>query len=108
MSNSSDASDATEVPLLRHAVATLRTGLLSIVGGVLCGTGLMVATLWLVARGGDDVGAHLGLLSYYFPGYEVSGVGSLIGFFWGAFTGALLGAVFGWVYNRVAKLRERE
>lgn len=96
-----------ETQLLRHAVARLRTGILSLVGGVLGGTGLMVATLWLVIRGGKDVGAHLGLLKNYFPGYEVSGVGSLIGFAWGALTGALLGGITAWIYNRVVDFRDQ-
>ena len=101
------ATSTTEVRLLKHAIARLRTGILMMVSGLLCGAGLMIATLWLVVLGGDDVGQHLGLLGNYFPGYEVSVVGSLIGFAWAALTGALLGGATGWIYNRVIELRDR-
>ena len=51
-------------------------------------------TIWLVLRGPRPsqtrVGPTLGLLRYYFPGYEVSVLGSFIGFFYGALAGALI------------------
>ncbi len=100
-------SSLSEDQLLRNAVARIRTGALTLLGATICGVGLFVATIWLVIRGGHEVGPHLGLLAHYYPGYEVSGVGSLVGFFWGAVTGAILGCVTGWIYNRVADLRDR-
>ena len=38
---------------------------------------------WLVIRGGSSVGAHLGLLGQYFPGYSVTWSGCILGFFYG-------------------------
>ena len=52
----------------------------ALAAGTLAGLGLFVATNLLVLRGGEDVGTHLGLLSIYFPFYDVTFFGSLIGF----------------------------
>ena len=49
--------------------------------GALLAVGLFLATNILLIRGGDNVGAHLQLLSVYFPGYDVSFLCSLIGAF---------------------------
>jgi len=56
-------------------------------------------------RGGDSVGAHLSLLSIFFPGYSVSWSGALAGLFWGFAGGGLSGMVLYWSYSRM--LRER-
>ncbi len=53
----------------------------------------MVATLALVIKGGEDVGTHLGLLSNFFPGYEVSVGGACIGFVYAFVLGYALGRV---------------
>ena len=98
-------STVSEEVLIRSAVARLRAGILAIVCGLLTGTGLFVATAWLVVRGGETVGPHLGLLRYYLPGYSVTWSGALLGFFYGVLLGALVGGLTGWIYNRVADLR---
>lgn len=95
----------TEEELLHRAVARLRAGILAIVFGLVSGTGLLLATLWLVVRGGHFVGLHLNLLSNYFPGYRVSWGGSIIGFFYAAALGAIVGWLIAWFYNAVVSLR---
>jgi hypothetical protein len=71
--------------------------------GVLFGLALLVATLILVVRGGEDVGQHLGLLSSYFWGYDVTYVGSLVGFVYAFVVGYLTGRVICGVYNRASR-----
>ena len=73
--------------------------------GLAAGFVLFIATLFLVIKGGQNVGAHLGLLSQFFPGYSVTFAGSFIGFAYGFATGFVGGWLIGWVYNRVALLR---
>jgi hypothetical protein len=73
--------------------------------GLLLGLGLFVATNFLVLKGGPDVGAHLGLLSAFFPGYRVTFLGSLLGFMYAFVLGYGLGRVIGEVYNRLALRR---
>jgi hypothetical protein len=73
--------------------------------GLAAGFVLFTATLFLVIKGGQDVGAHLGLLNQFFPGYTVTILGSFIGFAYAFVTGFIAGWLIGWVYNRVALLR---
>lgn len=70
--------------------------------GLLLGLGLFVATLVLVLKGGDNVGAHLGLLSQYFPGYRVTMIGAFLGFVYGFVLGYVLGRLIGVIYNLLA------
>ena len=91
-----------EEELILRSIARLRAGIMAIVFGVLSGTGLLLATVWLLVRGGPNVGQHLRLLGHFFPGYAVTPVGALVGFFWAALAGAALGWLVAWVYNFVA------
>lgn len=91
--------------LVARTIAHLRAGIVAIVSGMVGGFALFAATLWLVVRGGPNVGQHLGLLRSYYPGYEVTWTGSLIGFAYGALTGALLGWCVAWLYNSLAGWR---
>jgi hypothetical protein len=91
--------------LLHATAARLRASVMAVVFGLMGGTGLFVATLWLVVRGGETVGPHLGLLGQYFPGYTVTWAGCFIGFGYGAVTGAVTGWSVAWLYNRIADRR---
>ena len=71
--------------------------------GLLFGLGLLIATNLLVIRGGANVGAHLGLLSVYFPGYSVTFLGSLIGFVYAFVIGYGLGRIVGTVYDKLVE-----
>lgn len=90
---------------LHAAVARLRAGIMATVFGMVGGAGLFLATIWLVIRGGPNVGKHLGLLVNYFPGYSVTWKGAVIGILYGALIGALVGWLVSWVYNSVADRR---
>jgi hypothetical protein len=70
--------------------------------GLLFGGGLFLATIFLVIRGGPMVGQHLRLLSVFFPGYQVTWLGAIIGFVYAFVLGYALGRVIGSVYNRLA------
>jgi hypothetical protein len=89
--------------LLGRATARLRASILATAFAIIGGTGLFVATAWLLVQGGDVVGPHLGLLGVYFPGYTVSWPGALMGFVYGGITGGVMGWAIAWFYNRVAK-----
>ena len=87
---------------LDQAVIMLNAKLLGIVLGVLSGAGLFLATNFLVLKGGARVGAHLGLLASFFPGYRVTFAGSIIGFCYAFVVGFVAGVILGTVYNKVA------
>ncbi len=71
--------------------------------GMLTGFGLFAATLWLVIKGGENVGQHLELLSQYFPGYSVTFPGACFGLLWGFFVGYALGRAICLFYNFAAR-----
>jgi hypothetical protein len=73
--------------------------------GLLAGIGLFLATMILVLKGGPDTGRHLGLLGQYFPGYDVTFLGALIGFAYAFVAAYLLGRLICFVYNLSAKRR---
>jgi hypothetical protein len=76
--------------------------------GLVLGVGLLVATNILVLQGGPNVGAHLRLLSTYFPGYRVTFVGSLIGFVYAFVVGYGLGSLIAGIYDKlVARAYDR-
>lgn len=87
---------------LNAAILLLNGRAWGIALGLLLGGGLLVATLFLVFKGGPNVGQHLSLLSVFFPGYSVSVVGGMIGFVYAFVLGYALGRLVGIVYNRLA------
>lgn len=101
-----EPADANTERLLREIVR-LDAVTMGIAFGVLGGWGLFIATLWLVLKGGSEVGPHLTLLVNYFPGYRVSFMGSFIGFGYGFVTGFIIGALVAWLYNYIVWLRSR-
>ena len=79
-----------------------------IVVGLMVGLAILIATLWLVLKGGPVVGPHLGLLSQFFVGYDVTFLGSLIGFGYGFAFGFSIGYVTAKIYNSLAAWRENQ
>lgn len=93
-----------EVVLVR--LLRLNAAVQGIATGLVAGLGLFVATNWLVLKGGPTVGPHLGLLGQFFPGYQVTFVGSLVGLAYGCGCGFLIGYFVSSVYNWIAARRE--
>jgi len=69
----------------------------AVAAGIVWGVLLFVFTVVETARG---LGHTLGLLSFWYPGYSISYLGSMAGLVYGFVSGALIGAVFCWLYNR--------
>jgi len=74
--------------------------------GILLGSILFLATMFLVLKGGDVVGPHLSLLGQFFWGYSVTFWGSFIGFLYGFLTGFILGYLVAALYNFFLNLRD--
>lgn len=89
----------------RSAIARIRAGIMAVVFGMLGGTSLFLATVWLLIQDGPDVGKHLSLLGNYFPGYRVTWWGAPLGFVYGALAGAIAGGALAFLYNRIADWR---
>lgn len=96
-----------EEELLKHAVLRLNGHILGFVLGAIGALVIFVATNWLVLKGGDVVGPHLGLLGQFFIGYSVTFMGSFIGAAYGFIGGYAGGLLIGWIYNAVVFLKTR-
>lgn len=98
---------AREEQLLKQAVLRLNGHILGFIFGVIGALGIFAATNWLVLKGGEVVGPHLGLLDQFFIGYSVTFTGSFIGAAYAFVLGYLSGLFIGWVYNAVIFLKNR-
>jgi hypothetical protein len=94
-----------QLVLVTRTIARLRAAIFAVVMAMVAGFGLFAATLWLVIKGGPNVGQNLGLLRAYFPGYTVTWAGSIVGFLYGALTGAVLGWCVASLYNALSRRR---
>lgn len=98
-----------EKPLEKFVLARLlrlNATVQGVVTGIVVGLGIFVATNWLILKGGDVVGPHLSLLNQFLIGYEVTFVGSLIGFGYGFVGGFIVGYLVAIMYNWIAGFRE--
>jgi hypothetical protein len=98
-----DRLTAQEERILRRTLLRANEQGWGIAIGLLFGLGLFLATVVLVLKGGPNPGPHLGLLRIYFPGYSVTGLGSLIGFVYAFVVGYAVGRTIATIYNRLLK-----
>ena len=100
-----DEKDLKKIVLVR--TLKLNAKIQGIIAGVSGGLLIFFATNWLLIKGGDVVGPHLALLGQFFIGYEVSFVGSLIGFAYAFVAGFVVGYAVTTMYNYVVGLKEK-
>lgn len=98
--------DRTE-QILERAVLRLNANILGLVLGIIAGFAIFVATNFLLLKGGNVVGPHLGLLRNFFPYYSVTFLGSIVGLGWGFLSGYVAGFITASIYNLVVKLKSR-
>lgn len=96
-----------EEELIRRAVVRLSGHILGFVLGTIAALFIFAATNFLILKGGEVVGPHLGLLDQFLIGYSVTFVGSLIGAAYAFVIGYLCGLFIAWIYNLVVSLRSR-
>ncbi len=97
--NSNATGDAIQGKLLR-----LNGKAWGIAVGMLAGFSLFLATVFLLIKGGSDVGAHLSLIGVLLPGYSVSVGGAFIGFAYLFVIGYAVGRLIGGVYNALVRI----
>lgn len=90
-----------EVQIIKKTLVRFNEQGWGIAFGAVFGIGLFAATVFLVLRGGIQVGKHLGLLSVYLPGYSVSYLGACVGFIYAFVIGYGVGRTIGTVYNKL-------
>lgn len=84
----------------------INSTVLGIVTGLLAGFGIFFATNFLLLKGGPVVGPHLRLLDQFLIGYQITFLGSLIGFAYFFAGGFIIGYFVARIYNWLADLRE--
>ncbi|MBL8840324.1 MAG: hypothetical protein JNL90_02220 [Planctomycetes bacterium] len=89
--------------LLDEVLTRLNARVLGATLAGLCASGLFLATLILLLRGGPQVGKHLRLLGHFLPGYDVTWGGLLLSLPYGAAIGFVAGYLVSRVYNWVAR-----
>jgi hypothetical protein len=101
--------------LINTRVVQLNATVQGISAGLIIGLAIFVATNWLILAGGHTgpegqpiVGPHLSLLGQFFLGYQVTFIGSLIGFAYGAVIGFVGGYTLSTIYNWMVRLRQRK
>jgi len=85
----------------------LNARLQGLVTGIIAGLAVFIATNWLVLKGGDVVGPHLSLLGQFFIGYQVTFVGSLVGFAYAFVVGFVTGYAVTSMYNYIVAIKDR-
>ena len=90
-----------ELQIIKKALVRFNEQGWGIAFGSVFGFGLFFATVFLVIRGGIEVGRHLNLLSVYLPGYSVSFPGAIVGFVYAFVIGYGVGRTIGTVYNKL-------
>jgi hypothetical protein len=85
--------------IIVQSLAKLDGTALGIALGILGGLAIFAATNFLVFKGGDVIGPNLSLLAQFFPGYEVSVLGSFVGFFYGMISGFVVGWLIAFLRN---------
>lgn len=108
----SDRQEALEKLVLTRLMR-LNATISGIVLGLVAGLGVFVATNWLLLKGGPVgpegeqlIGPHLWLLGQFFIGYQVTFLGSLIGFAYAFVLGFFVGFLTAKVYNWIVDIRE--
>lgn len=91
--------------IVQTRLLRLNASIHGIVFGLIAGSLIFVATIWLVIKGGPVVGPNLALLNQFFIGYRVTVLGSFIGFGYGFLTGFIVGFFIATVYNWILDLR---
>lgn len=91
-----------EARRLRQAIARASEQGWGIAVGLLFGLGLWLATVILLLKGGENPGPHLEMLAVYFPGYQVSWLGSVVGFVYAFVLGYAVGRTIATLYNKLS------
>lgn len=69
--------------------------------GLLWGFGLFFITWWLILLEGAS--GDVTIIGRVYRGFNISPIGSVIGFLWGFVDGIIGGAVLAWLYNTLSE-----
>jgi hypothetical protein len=70
-------------------------------GALVWGFGLLFLTWWIILIDGPT--GDVTFIGRVYRGYNLSVVGSIIGFIWAVVDGFIGGAIFAWLYNMLTR-----
>ena len=100
-------TNTSEEEQIRRSVVRLNGHILGFVLAVIGALIMFIATNWLVLKGGEVVGPHMGLIDQFLIGYSVTFTGSIIGAAYAFVIGYVSGLFVAAVYNRVISFGSR-
>mgnify|MGYP001242648749 CR=1 FL=1 len=83
---------------------TLNIKAFALACGILWGLSLFLVTWWIIYFEPHvmEENTFLTFIGYFYPGYTVSPLGSIIGLVWAFVDGIIGGAIFAWLYNMIS------
>ncbi|MCP3951852.1 MAG: NAD(P)/FAD-dependent oxidoreductase [Desulfobacterales bacterium] len=94
-----DAAGQAPGTLVAQVFTRMDKGAFGAAVGTVTGLAICLATLWLVVKGGVEVGPKMGLLAQYFWGYTVTFNGAAVGLLYGFIAGFITGWLFAFLRN---------
>ena len=84
---------------LAHVFPKLHPTALGLSVGIVAGIALFIATWISVLQGSGDPNTNLALLNQFFPGYQLSALGSFLGLLYGFISGFIIGWSYAFLRN---------
>ena len=97
-------ANASTRKILSQAFAKIDSVALGTGVGTFCGLSVWIGTVFLLIKGGHPIGPNLSLLGQFFPAYNVTWMGSLVGLAYGFGSGYVFGFSFACARNTAMRL----
>lgn len=102
--NSNEINSEIESEQIVQTLAKIDSLALGVALGTVFALGIFLVTNILIFKGGEKIGPNLALLGQFFPGYNVTFFGSIIGLIYGFISGFALGWLIAVIRNIIIKI----
>ncbi len=102
--NSNEKIAELESEQIVQSLAKVDSLALGVALGTVFAVGIFLVTNLLILKGGEKIGPNLALLGQFFPGYNVTFGGSLLGLLYGFVSGFALGWLIAVIRNIIIKI----
>ena len=102
--NSNEKIAELESEQIVQSLAKVDSLALGVALGTVFAAGIFLVTNLLILKGGEKIGPNLALLGQFFPGYNVTFGGSLLGLLYGFVSGFALGWLIAVIRNIIIRI----
>lgn len=102
--NSNEKIAELESEQIVQSLAKVDSLALGVALGTVFAVGIFLVTNLLILKGGEKIGPNLALLGQFFPGYNVTFGGSLLGLLYGFVSGFALGWLIAVIRNIIIRI----